>query len=262
MNIQGRSGLISLVLECRKNAETLLSSGMNILLGSDLMGAIFEDRKLRGKRSVFRDRTEGGKALAEFLESRFSKQIIVLAIPSGGLPVAAEMAKRLDVRLDIVIVRKLQTPRNPEAGFGAISLNADTVLNQELVADLALSDRQIETAKENAMKEGRSRERALRRLRPAPDLNGIEVIIVDDGLATGYTMLAAIRSVKMGCPSRIVVAVPTGSERSVDLVAREADEVICLNIRGMPFAVADAYQNWYDVDEEEAVRVVRYSNPY
>ena len=226
------------------------------------MGAIFEDRKLRGKRSVFQDRADAGKALAEFLEPHLGRDIIVLAVPSGGLPVAAEMAKRLDVRLDIVIVRKLQTPRNPEAGFGAISLNGDTVLNQELVDDLALSDRQIETAKENAMKEGRSRERALRGLRPTPELNGMEVIIVDDGLATGYTMLAAIRSVKIGCPRRIVVAVPTGSDRSVDLVAQEADEVFCLNIRGMPFAVADAFRNWYDVDEEEAVRVVRYSNPY
>ena len=175
---------------------------------------------------------------------------------------AAELAKRLDVPLDIVIVRKLQTPRNPEAGFGAISLDREAVLNQELVDDLALSDWQIETAKENAMKEGRSRERALCGLRPALELNGKEVIIVDDGLATGYTMLAAIRSVRVGCPRRIVVAVPTGSNRSVDLVAYEADEVICLNIRGMPFAVADAYRNWYDVDEEEAVRVFRYGNPY
>ena len=235
---------------------------MNIPLGSDSMGAIFEDLKLRGKRSVFRDRAEAGKALAEYLGPHLGKDIIVLAVPSGGLPVAAELAKRLGVRLDIVIVRKLQTPRNPEAGFGAISLKGDMVLNQELVDDLALSDRQIETAKENALKEGRSRERALRGLRPASDLNGMEVIIVDDGLATGYTMLAAIRSVKIGCPRRIVVAVPTGSDRSVDMVAQEADEVICLNIRGMPFAVADAYRNWYDVDEEEAVRVVRYSNPY
>jgi len=225
------------------------------------MVKISEDAKLRGQRYVFRDRAEAGRALAEVLGPFPSLNSIVLAIPSGGLPVAAELAKRLDLRLDIVIVRKLQIPRNPEAGFGAISLGGDTVLNEELVRDLKLSEEQVGRAKENAMRDGRSRERVLRGLRPYPDLAGKNVILVDDGLATGYTMLAAIRAVRANHPAEIIVAVPTGSDRSVDLVAGDVEEVICLNIREMPFAVADAFRNWYDVDEEEAVAALRYGNP-
>jgi putative phosphoribosyl transferase len=132
------------------------------------------------------------------------------------------------------------------------------VLNDELVADLDLSDDQMETAKEDAIREGRSRQRALRGDRPPPDLTGRVVILVDDGLASGYTMLAAVKAVRAGNPSKIVVAVPTGSDRSVDLISKAADEVVCLNIRSMPFAVADAFVKWYDVEEAEAVQIMRY----
>jgi putative phosphoribosyl transferase len=225
-----------------------------------MMGAIIEDRMLRGRRSVFKDRKDAGKSLSVLLELYRGKDVKVLAIPSGGLPVAAEVAHALGAQLDIVIVRKLQIPRNPEAGFGAISLNGDTILNLELVAELGLTGDQIELAKENALREGRAREKALRGNGAPPVLAGSIAIVVDDGLASGYTMLAAIRAVRAGQPSKLIVAVPTGSERSVEMVAKEADEVVCLNIRGMPFAVADAYRTWYDVDEEEAVRVLRSGN--
>jgi predicted phosphoribosyltransferase len=224
------------------------------------MGAIVEDKDLRQKRFVFRDRAESGRELLKHLEKYRGKELMVLAIPSGGLPVATEIAKGLGAVLDIIIVRKLQTPQNPEAGFGALSLNGDVILNADLVADLALSEGQIDQAKMNAMKEGRSRELALRGSRPSPELSGRGVILVDDGLASGYTMLAAVRKVRAERPAFIVVAVPTGSDRSVELVAKEVDEVVCLNIRGMPFAVADAFRNWYDVDEKEAVRILRYGN--
>jgi putative phosphoribosyl transferase len=222
------------------------------------MGAIVEDKDLRQKRFVFRDRAESGRELLKYLEKYRGKELIVLAIPSGGLPVATEIANGLGAVLDIVIVRKLQIPQNPEAGFGALSLNGDTILNADLVADMALSEDQISKAKVNAMKEGRSRERALRGSRPSPELRGRGVILVDDGLASGYTMKAAIRKVKDEHPAFIVVAVPTGSDRSVKLVAKEVDEVVCLNVRGMPFAVADAFRNWYDVDEKEATRILHY----
>lgn len=224
------------------------------------MGSIQEDRRLRGRRSVFNDRSDAGKALAMMLEGYRGKSVLVIAIPSGGLPVAAEVARCLDADLDIIAVRKLQTPRNPEAGFGAISLNGDTILNHGLVSDMELTDEQIERAKEKALREGRSREQALVYDRPKPHFSGKVVILVDDGLASGYTMLAAIRAVKIEHPSRVIVAVPTGSDRSVEMVAREVDEVVCLNIRGLPFAIADAYFNWYDIDEEEAARILRYGD--
>ncbi len=221
------------------------------------MGLIIEDKLLRDKRFVFRDRAESGKKLLRHLELYRGKECIVLAIPSGGLPVAVEISRGLGAVLDVVIVRKLQIPRNPEAGFGAISLSGESILNTELLTDLSLSDEQIARSKEKAILEGRSRERTLRGDRPMSELAGKTAIVVDDGLASGYTMLAAIKEVKAKHPGRIVVTVPTGSARSVDMVAREVDEIVCLNIRGMPFAVADAYHNWYDVEEAEAVRLFR-----
>ena len=119
------------------------------------MGSIVEDRKLRDKRFVFKDRKDAGKALATALEAERGQGTIVLAIPSGGLPVAAEVAQSLDAPLDVVIVRKLHIPRNPEAGFGAISLEGDTILNADLVDDLGLTSEQIDRSKENAY-EGRA----------------------------------------------------------------------------------------------------------
>lgn len=222
------------------------------------MGTIIEDLQLRHKRFIFKDRAESGQALLRHLEQYNGKEAIVLAIPSGGLPVAVEIAKGLHATLDVMIVRKLQTPRNPEAGFGAISLSGDALLNKELVASLELSEEQIGLAKENALREGRLRERLLRGDHPSTKLTGKVVIITDDGLASGYTMLAAIKGVKAEHPSKIIVAVPTGSDRSVGLVAKQSEEVLCLNIRSMPFAIADAYRNWYDVDQDEAVRLLRY----
>jgi putative phosphoribosyl transferase len=221
------------------------------------MGKIVEDRQLRGRRSVFRDRAEAGRALSKRLEGCRDNDALILAIPSGGLPVAAEMAKLLGLGLDVVIVRKLQVPLNPEAGFGAISMKGETILNQELLADLDLSPDQIEKAKQRALREGRSRERALRGRKTSPTIQGRTVILVDDGLATGYTMLAAIKEVRTEQASKIIVAVPTGSDRSVELVAEEVDVVLCLNVRGMPFAVADAYRNWYDLTEEQAADALR-----
>ncbi len=224
------------------------------------MGLIIEDKLLRDKRFVFKDRAESGKELLRHLEAYRGKEVIVLAIPSGGLPVAAEISRGLGAVLDVMIVRKLQIPRNPEAGFGAISLSGESIMNTELLTELSLSEEQIARSKEKAMKEGRSRESTLRGRRPMPELARKAVILVDDGLATGYTMLAAIKEVKAKHPGRIVVAVPTGSVRSVDMVAREVDEIVCPNIREMPFAVADAFRNWYDVDEAEAVRLIQGAN--
>jgi len=155
--------------------------------------------------------------------------------------------------MDLVIVRKLQIPYEPEAGFGAVSLSGHVILNRELVEGLGLTAEDIEAAKEKALAGARGRAEALLRGRRPQQLEGKTAVVVDDGLASGYTMLAAIKQVKGLGAERVVVAVPTGSERAVKMVGREADLTICLNIRTGPFAVADAYLNWYDLTEEEAI---------
>ncbi len=182
---------------------------------------------------------------------------IVLAIPSGGVPVGVEIANGLGLPMDVIIVRKLQIPFAPEAGFGAVDLSGGTILNDDLVSEIGLSGADIERAKKKALEAARSRDRALRGDRPFPSLHGKVVILVDDGLASGYTMLAAIKRAKNDRPERIVVAVPTGSRDTVNMIAGEVDDLICLNIRSPPFAVADAYRNWYDLTEEEALVVLR-----
>jgi len=154
----------------------------------------------------------------------------------------------------MLIIRKLPIPGNPEAGFGAISLEGDMILNDSLVKMLGLSDEVIEEQAELVLEELKARNRIFRGNRPQTDLKGKVVILTDDGLASGYTMMVAARMVGRQQPERIVVAVPTASLHTIDLIAEEVDEIICLNVRtGSYFAVAEAYRNWYDLSRDEVV---------
>ncbi len=217
---------------------------------------VIDDSHLRNRRYVFEDRADAGRALSQALKAQLEGEAIVLAVPSGGIPVAVSISKELGWPLDLVIVRKLQIPFEPEAGFGAITLSGEMILNRELVADLGLTSEDIERARAKALEQGRLREKALRSGRKTLPIKGKNVVLVDDGLASGYTMLAAIGQVKHGHPGQIVVAVPTGSEDTVRMVSGEVDMLICLNIRRGPFAVADAYRKWYDLSEEEAASLL------
>jgi predicted phosphoribosyltransferase len=221
------------------------------------MGTIVEERNYRDKRFVFEDRTDAGRKLTNYLHSYEGTDAIVLAIPSGGVPVGAEIAKGFGLPIDVIIVRKLQIPFEPEAGFGAVDLDGGTTLNDDLMTALELTADDVERAKKEALDAAHSRDRALRGGRAFPSLSGKVVILVDDGLASGYTMLAAIKRVKTDGPQKIIVAVPTGSKDTALMIAEEVDELVCLNIRSPPFAVADAYENWYDLTEEEALKVLR-----
>lgn len=218
---------------------------------------VIDDPRLRGRRFVFEDRADAGRALATVLRESMPGDAVVLAIPSGGIPVAAAIARELDWPMDLVVVRKLQIPFNPEAGFGAVTMSGEMFLNRRLMADLALTADEIEAAREKALAEGRSRQRALLGDRPRQPLERRTAVLVDDGLASGYTMLAALAQVRKENPTRVVVAVPTGADRTVLMVAEEADLLVCLNVRGGTFAVADAYRNWYDLTEEEASAALR-----
>ncbi|MBS7626052.1 phosphoribosyltransferase [Candidatus Bathyarchaeota archaeon] len=177
---------------------------------------------------------------------------IVLAIPSGGVPVGYCLSKRLEASMDIILVRKIPIPGNPEAGFGAVALDGTIVLNTILVQELGLTQKIISLLAEDRLKEIRIREEKFRAGRAPPDLRGREIILVDDGLASGYTMLAAIISVKKQNPKHVMVAVPTAHDEALNLVSTYVNEVYCLNVRTGPFyAVADAYKRWYDLNDGE-----------
>jgi putative phosphoribosyl transferase len=218
---------------------------------------VFQDFNMRERTRVFTDRRDAGEALAESLSSYSFTEAIVMAIPSGGVPVAAELCQMLGLRMDVLVVRKVQFPKDPEAGFGAVGPNGIIILNDYLIESARLSHVVTEGQIAKATMALNFREQMFRGGEPYPSLSGKVVILVDDGLASGFTMLAAIKFVRSKGARKVVVAVPTGSERAVELVLEQADEVHCLNIRSAPFyAVADAYKHWYDVSEEEALAIL------
>ena len=221
------------------------------------MGRLIEDPDLRDKRFVFEDRRDAGRRLAAILEPYRGTNDFLLAVPSGGVPVAAEAARILSLPLDLLIVRKLQIPFNPEAGFGAMSLSGNILLNDELVESLGLGKEAIAAAVNNTKKVLDQRNRLFRGGRPLPSCQDKKVIITDDGLASGSTMRVAARWIRGMKPERIIVAVPTGSERTVEIMRGEADEIVCLNIRsGYRFAVAEAYRHWHDVSDDEVLQII------
>jgi putative phosphoribosyl transferase len=208
---------------------------------------------------IFEDRYDAGRQLAEKLLI-YRHNAIVLAIPRGGVPVGYEIAKRLDVPLDLIIPRKLPIPSEPEAGFGAVAPDGTIVLNEEMVAYLGLTSEDIGDIAAEVLNEVRRRIKVYRGDRPLPHLKGKRVILVDDGLATGYTMIAAVRAVRNERPARVIVAVPCSPETSVLRLEKEANEVFSLAVqRHGSFAVASFYGSFPDLSDEEVKGLLHYA---
>jgi len=222
------------------------------------MNRLIEDTSLRDRVHVFSDRNEAGRLLARKLTPYKESDSMIFGIPSGGVPVASEIAKALSLPLDLIIVRKIQIPYNPEAGFGAVGPDGRVIFNEILLNRLNLTDDEIREQVKNTMDMIQRRNHLFRGDRPYPQLKGKTVILVDDGLASGYTMLSAVRFIKSHGPEKIVVAVPTASKRTIDYIIPETDELLCLNVRtGFSFAVADAYTNWYDLTDKEVLDILK-----
>ncbi len=204
---------------------------------------------------AFRTREDAGRALAAELSERRASDPFVLAVPRGGVPVASEVARELQAPLDVIILRKLPVPFEPEAGFGAVSLEGDVVLNKHLVKRLGISDVQVEEIVERVLEEVRRRNSAYRGDRPFPELHGRSVFLVDDGLASGFSMVSAVEMVRRHNPRRVTVAVPVAPLSSVDIVSKCADDVICLiGQRYLPFAVASFYGEFPEMSDAEVRR--------
>jgi erythromycin esterase-like protein/predicted phosphoribosyltransferase len=201
---------------------------------------------------LFRDRREAGRLLAAKLAAYAHRpDVLVLALPRGGVPVAYEVARALGVPLDVFIVRKLGVPGHEELAMGAVAMGGARVLNKQIVDRLGIPDYLIEAVAAREQKELARRERLYRGGRPRPDVHGRTVILVDDGLATGATMHAAIEALRQQQPGRIVVAVPTASPETCEEMRAMADEVICA-ITPEPFhAVGQWYQDFSQTTDEE-----------
>ena len=221
------------------------------------MDNLIEDAELKGKKRIFADREEAGRRLASLLQGWVDPKGVVLAIPAGGVPVACAVARAHGLLLDVLIVRKIQIPDNPEAGFGAIGPNGEVLLNDRIIDDLRLSQKEIQTQVAETLRVLEAREKVFRKGRPQPELRDRQVILVDDGLASGYTMMAAIDFVRQQEARQVIVAVPTASQRTIHFLQPATDVLVCPNIRGGPvFAVADAYREWYDLGDEEVIQLL------
>ncbi len=207
------------------------------------------------ERPLFRDRADAGKRLGEKLGRYRGTEAVVFAIPRGGVPVAVQVADELGALLDIVVTRKIQIPSNPEAGYGAVTEDGIVVLNEPLVDQLRLSESQIERHAEDVRAEIARRSAIYRSKLEAPPTEGKTAIIIDDGLASGFTMVAAAKSVQQRGAANIVVAVPVASGMAYDLVKPLVDDLVCLAVaRIYQFAVASFYDNWYDLTDGEVVQ--------
>src|SRR4030066_2026802 len=225
------------------------------------MADIIEDKNLRNKSFVFEDRENAGRRLSQFLSEYKGSDSIVLSIPSGGVPVGKEIKDALSLPLDLLIVRKIQIPWNPEAGFGAINLDGYVIYNEDLLRYLNLPERVIASQVAKTRETLGKRNLLFRQGEDFPSLKDKTVILADDGLASGYTMVAALEYTKKSNPSKIVIAVPTGSQKTVKKISSFLYVPYCLNVReDYPYAVAEAYRNWYDVSDEEVLRIMKESS--
>ncbi|TAM72496.1 MAG: phosphoribosyltransferase [Mycobacterium sp.] len=200
----------------------------------------------------FRDRREAGRAVAEQLMSYAGRDdVLVFGLARGGVPVAWEIAAALHAPLDVFLVRKLGVPNWSELAMGALASGGGLVMNDDVVASLRVTDEQVREAIDSETAELLRREHAYRGGRPVADLRDRIVILADDGIATGASMLAAVRAVRAAGPKSITVAVPVGPESTCRELAREADDVVCVTMPPGFEAVGQVYDDFHQISDDE-----------
>jgi len=206
----------------------------------------------------FRDRHEAGRLLAKELASlRGQKNMIVLGIPRGGVVVAYEVAKELGAPLDVYITRKIGAPHNPELAIGAVASDGTLVLDDDLVRRMGAPDDYVQEETERQRKEIQRRLAAYRGSRPEPELQDKTVILVDDGIATGATVLASLRALKQRKPAQLILAVPVGPADTISLMSQEADRVVCLYTPRIFWAVGAFYAVFDQTSDAEVIQLLQ-----
>lgn len=205
---------------------------------------------------MFEDRHEAAEQLADALSAYRGQHPLVLAVPRGAVPMGLVLARRLQGDLDLVLVRKLHAPGAPEFAIGAVDESGWVYLAPH-ASETGASNGYVTEQKQLQLQELRRRRQLYTPGRPAIDAAGRTVIVVDDGLATGATMVAALHAVRQRAPARLVCAVPVASEEAVALVRRYADEVVCLDVPRRFAAVGQFYRSFPQLEDEEVVRVLR-----
>lgn len=230
------------------------------------------------KFNKYKSRFEAGEVLAELISNEYEvlkhlitnekEQFFCYAIPNGGIPVAEGFCKNLDINYDFLVVRKVKIPFNTEAGFGSVTTDGTVLINEPLLNRLNLTEKDVNDAIELTKQEIKQRLKFYNKegnLKKAytKNIQGKQIFMIDDGLASGFTMLAAIKMIKSYKPSKIYIAVPTAPQSTMQRIEKEVNEIFCPNIRNVwRFAVAEAYLNWYDVPESEVLELVKNSKFY
>lgn len=228
---------------------------------SGSMAVIHIEKRVRSPIPLFPDRDTAGSALAAFLKAQPREGAIVLALPRGGIPVGAPLARALHAPLRPVLVRKLPIPDSPEAGFGAVAIDGSRVLNEDLLRRIQLSAAEIEAVTEQVLAEVRRRARAYAGHEEPPEVRGSEVYFVDDGLASGFSVLAAARMVRQSNPRAMILAVPTAPVHSLSLVEPYFDEIFAVVAQTHgPFAVASFYRDFHEMEDSEVTRILSETN--
>ncbi len=200
----------------------------------------------------FKDRRDAGRRLAEHLRAYATRDdVVVLALPRGGVPVAFEVARQWKAPLDIFVVRKLGVPGHEELAMGAIASGGVLVLNQEVVTSLKIPDQAVERVADEERQELARREQAYRNHRPAPELQERSVILVDDGLATGASMHSAVEGLRKQSPQQIVVAVPVAAQQTIEKLRPEVDDLVCAEVPEAFYGVGQWYEDFRQTTDEE-----------
>lgn len=205
----------------------------------------------------FKDRQEAGRAVAARLGKYANREdVIVLGVPRGGMSVAFEVARALHVPLDIFVLRKLGVPGHEELAFGAIGSGGVQILNADVVSHLGISELEIAEVAKEQTKELQQREQRYRGNRPALQVQGKTVILVDDGIATGASIRAAIHAIRKMRPARLVVAAPVAPRATCNVIRREVDELVCADIPEPFYGVGEFYQDFSQVSDDEVVALL------
>jgi predicted phosphoribosyltransferase len=226
----------------------------------------------------YKSRIDAGILLAEFILDQIDslsedfksglEQFFTFAIPNGGVPVAEGFCSYLNIKYDILIVRKIKIPFNPEAGFGSITTDGTVLINKSLFSQLNLSDTELQQTIELTKKEIQARLKYYNKIDKTATkyeklIQNKIIFMIDDGLASGFTMLAAIKMIKKYFPNKLIICVPTAPLHTIKRIKPEVDIIYCPNIRNTRwFAVADAYDHWYDVPESEVMDIIKKSDYY
>ena len=217
----------------------------------------FDLPDFRNRTAVFRNREHAGEILSEMIMQYKDTNAAVFAIPAGGVPVGAVIAAKLQIPLDVAVVSKITLPWNTEAGYGAVAFDGTVRLNEEMASRLGLNEKVVQEGIEQTRNKVKKRVAEFREGKPPVQLAGRPVILVDDGIASGFTMLVAVEALRKAGADQIIIAVPTAQLEAVEFLLPNVEEVYCANLRSeWAFAVADAYQHWSDVSEGEVTELL------